>query len=434
MEYFQRNKEQSEKLKNEIRNIECAVKNIYKDQEERCQNSEVIRLHETTLSGEELIAFVNCYLKGNITMSEINKKYEYTAKQYFGTGYCVSNNSGSSANLLAISGLIQTNKLKAGDKVLVPALSWSTTVFPLLQYGLIPVFIDQDSESYNMDILKIKECIKEVGDIKAIMIIHTYGNPADIDSIMNIADEEKVVIIEDTCESMGASYKGKKVGSFGDVGTFSTYYSHHLCTLEGGLTVTNDEELDSVMQSIRSHGWIRHRSDKNEIARNNRKDDPNFVFNYAGYNLRMSEPQAAIGIEQFKKLDKFIMQRQSNAQKFISVVRKTLTEDIKTPRVSKGSESSWFGMPVIINKCNRHRLKRVKESLRDQGIESRPFLAGNFSTQPVMKKYNHIKYGSMTNTEMLENCALALPCHQSLNTNDMEKIAESLKNALETNV
>ena len=177
--------------------------------------------------------------------------------------------------------------------------------------------------------------------------------------------------------------------------------------------------------------WIRPRSDKNEIARQSGKDDPNFVFSYSGYNLRMSEPQAAMGIEQFKKLDKFIMQRQKNANKFISTVRETLIDEVKTPFVSKDAESSWFGMPVIIKHCNKDRLKDIKEVLKRRGIESRPFLAGNFATQPVMNKYNHLKYGRMINAEMLENCALALPCHQSLDENDMERIAESLKQALE---
>ena len=248
MEYFQRSNSQTESNKNEFKNIEHAVNNIYNTKENNAKDSELIRLHETTLAGEELMSFIKCYIEGNITMSEVNSQYEFTAKKYFGTDYCISNNSGSSANLLAISGLVQTNKLNVGDKVVVPALSWSTTVFPLLQHGLIPVFVDQDSESYNIDILKLKECVKEVDGVRAIMLIHTYGNPADICSIMNIAEENDLVVIEDTCESMGASFKGKKVGSFGNVGTFSTYYSHHLCTLEGGLTVTNDKELDSVMQ------------------------------------------------------------------------------------------------------------------------------------------------------------------------------------------
>ena len=432
MEYFERTNKRTDAHDVELKNIECSVRNIYKKELNSDGGSKIIRLHETTLGGEELLAFVNCYLEGNITMSKINSRYELIASKYFGSNYCLSNNSGSSANLLAISGLVQTNQLKSGDKVIVPALSWSTTIFPLTQYGLIPVFIDQDNESYNIDVKKIKECIREVDGIKAIMLIHTYGNPADIETIMNIAEEENLTVIEDTCESMGATYRGKKVGTFGKVGTFSTYYSHHLCTLEGGLTITNDEELNSVMQSVRSHGWIRHRSDKEEIAKQSGKDDPNFVFNYSGYNLRMSEPQAAMGIEQFKKLDKFIKQRQRNAHKFLAIVSEDMIEEIKTPIVSYNAESSWFGMPVIIKNCNRYRLKSIKNTLKQQGIESRPFLAGNFASQPVMNKYNHTIYGEMTNTEMLESCALALPCHQSLDEKDMEKIGESLKKALET--
>ena len=299
-------------------------------------------------------------------MGEANKEYEAIAQDYFGSKYCLSNNSGSSANLLAISGLIQTNKLKNGDKVIVPALSWSTTVFPLIQHGLIPVFVDQENSSFNIDPDQIKKCSKEIEGIKAIMLIHTYGVPADMETIMNIADENDWIIIEDTCESMGATYDNKKVGSFGTVGTFSTYYSHHICTLEGGLTVTSSHELSEVMQSIRSHGWIRHMEKKEEIALEAGKEDANFLFSYSGYNLRLSEPQAAMGIQQLQKLDKFIELRRKNAEHFIRLVDAGVSEAVKIPTVSDRKQSSWFGMPLVIKQCSRQRLRLIKQIFKKE--------------------------------------------------------------------
>ena len=426
MEYFKR--------EGKIENINLAdnLENIINTQysETRGNKGGIIRLHETTLAKEELIAFIKCYLNGNITMGEANKEYETIAQDYFGSKYCLSNNSGSSANLLAISGLIQTNKLKAGDKVIVPALSWSTTVFPLIQHGLIPVFVDQEDSSFNIDPDQIQKCSKEIQGIKAIMLIHTYGVPADMETIMNIADENDWIIIEDTCESMGATYDNKKVGSFGTVGTFSTYYSHHICTLEGGLTVTSNHELSEVMQSIRSHGWIRHMEKKEEIALEAGKEDANFLFSYSGYNLRLSEPQAAMGIQQLQKLDRFIEQRRKNAEHFIRLVDAGVGEAVKIPNVSERKQSSWFGMPLVIKQCSRQRLRLIKQIFKREGIETRPFLAGNFANQPVMEKYEHIKFGSLGVASSLDETSLAIPCHQSLDVSDMEKISETLISAL----
>ena len=426
MEYFKRDKK-SENI-NLAENLERAISTQYN--ESRVNIDGIIRLHETTLAKEELIAFIRCYLSGNITMGEANNMYETIAKEYFGSKHCLSNNSGSSANLLAISGLIQTNKLKAGDKVIVPALSWSTTVFPLIQHGLIPVFVDQENNSFNIDPDQIQKCSEEIKGIKAIMLIHTYGVPADMETIMNIADENNWIIIEDTCESMGATYDNKKVGSFGAVGTFSTYYSHHICTLEGGLTVTDSHELSEVMQSIRSHGWIRHMDKKEEIAVKAGKEDPNFLFSYSGYNLRLSEPQAAMGIQQFKKLDKFIAQRRKNAEHFRKLIDTGVNEEIGIPNVSDKKKSSWFGMPVVIKNCSRKRLRLIKQIFNRERIETRPFLAGNFASQPVMKNYEHIKFGCLDVASTLDETSLALPCHQSLNISDMEKISETLIKAL----
>ena len=189
-------------------------------------------------------------------MAENTRKFEDAFAKKIGSKYALMVNSGSSANLLAISSLVNSGKLNRGDKVIVPALAWSTTIFPLVQYGLVPVYVDCCSETFNINSNEIIKCYQE-HIIKGIMVIHTYGNPADMDFLVNFCESKSIFLIEDTCESMGAKWKDKPVGSFGDLGTFSSYYSHHICTLEGGLTVSKDKNLDDLMRSIRSHGWTR---------------------------------------------------------------------------------------------------------------------------------------------------------------------------------
>lgn len=426
MGYFERKEIDVQSTLDKIRDI---VNEEYISRKTR-KKEEIIRLHNSTLGSEELIGFIECYLKGQITMGKINTEYESVVSKYFDIKHCLSNNSGSSANLLAIAGLVEIGKLKKGDKIIVPALSWSTTIYPLVQHGLIPVFVDQSDTDYNIDIERMTECANEINGIKAVMLIHTYGVPVEMERIMNMAKDNNWVVIEDTCESMGAEYRNKRVGTFGDVGTFSTYYSHHLCTLEGGLTITENEELASVMQSVRSHGWIRHRSDKEEIAKQLGKNDCDFLFQYSGYNLRMSEPQAAMGIEQFKKLDEFIKLRQENASHFLSGIEHKLNE-LSMPVYNQDCKPSWFGIPIIINNCCTERIMKIKQIMKKNQIEVRPFLAGNFATQPVMSKYKHIKYGKLEVAERIEECAMAIPCHQSLNKDDMHRIAKIISLALE---
>ena len=185
--------------------------------------------------------------------------------------------------------------------------------------------------------------------IKALMIIHTYGNPCNMDKVQEICDKHKLILIEDTCESMGASWKGKPVGTFGELGTFSSYYSHHICTLEGGLTITNDNELSDIMKSIRSHGWIRGLKSIDKSKFNEKGFDLEFTFVNTGYNLRLSDPQAAMGIEQMKKLDSFVQKRREAANSYKELIKKDefLSRRIQVQEESENSKSSWFGFPIL---------------------------------------------------------------------------------------
>ena len=428
MNYFKRSLPEKKNLDKCIDKISREIDFLYN---QSSKNDEFIRLHSSTLGKEEFLAISKAILEGNITLGAYNNKYESIAKDIFESNFCVSSNSGSSANLLAISSLIQSNKLKRGDKVIVPALAWSTTIFPLVQYGLIPIYVDMCPVTFNLNTQDVVECIKKY-DVKAIMLIHTYGNPADMEFFENFCESNSLLLIEDTCESMGASWGGKPVGSFGILGTFSSYYSHHICTLEGGLTVCKDKNISDLMRSIRSHGWTRGIDFDLTGEKNIDKIDPDFMFLNMGYNLRLSDPQAAIGCVQLLKLNSFIERRRKAAEYFIKVINnsKVLSSHLKYQMVFDKALSSWFGFPLIFEKISSEDLRELRKVLLNFKIETRPFLAGDFSLQPVNKNFQNICFNSLPNLKDIQGNSLALPCHQDITFDEIEKIGSILENYL----
>ena len=404
-------------IKNSLEKICVALDEFYRDNNE-CHDA--VRLHESTLGKDEIIEFTRAYLEGSITLGKYNKRYEEMASKRFGTDYCVSSNSGSSANLLAISALVQSGRLNHGDMIAVPSLAWSTTVFPLVQYGLIPVFIDIDRNTFNIDLSKLREAIRSYG-IKALMLIHTYGNPVDMDVVIDICESSKVVLIEDTCESMGATWRGKSVGSFGELSTFSSYFSHHICTLEGGLTLTSNKELYHIMLSIRSHGWTRGIDFDLSDLQGLDEIDPTFLFLYLGYNLRMSDPQAAMGCIQLPKLDEYIASRKRMADLYIKTINASsiLKKSIRYMCTDSSGEPSWFGFPIFLEGMSYYDLTRLRKFLLQNRVESRPFLAGNFCLQPVSNKFNHIA-DNLEEIGLFHAQSFALPCHQGINDDNVK--------------
>tara|TARA_B100000700_G_C15062474_1_gene866802 strand:- start:5929 stop:7230 length:1302 start_codon:yes stop_codon:yes gene_type:complete len=425
MNYFDRSLPDEKLIEKTINNIDLSLRSFY---ETKTNEDNFIRLHSSTLGSDELLAFTRSYLEGNITVGKYNSEYESLACDYFKTKYCVTSNSGSSANLLAISALVQSGKLNKGDKVIVPSLSWSTTVFPLVQYGLIPVFVDISLNDFNLSLKNVEECVGD-HDIKAIMVIHTYGNPVDLDFLVNFCQSNGLLLIEDTCESMGASWNHHPIGSFGIVGTFSSYFSHHICTLEGGLTITKDNDLNNLMKSIRSHGWTRGIDFDMSSVDNIDLLDPTFLFLNIGYNLRLSDPQAAMGYVQIKKLDDYVKSRSKNANLYLNGVSNSsiLSKYITTQAVNPKAKSSWFGFPILLQDLRAQQVKLLRSKLLNKGIETRPFLAGDFTKQPVNKKYKFIRYTKLNNIDIFHNLSFALPCHQGLTSEQIRYVCESLE-------
>jgi CDP-4-dehydro-6-deoxyglucose reductase, E1 len=384
-----------------------------------------INLHEPTFGPDEVMAMVEVMLSTRVTMGPKVLGFESEIAKYFQVSEAITNNSGSSANLLAIAALVNPltkNGLKAGDEVIVPALSWSTTVWPLIQHNLIPVFVDIDPDTLNIDPIAIKEAISE--KTKAVMIVPVYGNPCDMDSIMKICDDFNLQLIEDNCESLGAYYDGKLLGSFGRIGTYSTYFSHHITTLEGGICTTNDFELAELIRIIRAHGWVRETKNPQKYYECFPEFDKKFLFVNLGYNLRLTEVGGAMGSVQLPKLKSFVENRRNCARILLEgLSRHNLVFDFQkeTPK----GEHSWFGFPIIVKPNSPFSAKQLREYLESNGIETRPIIAGNIASQPAVKMYPHRISGNLKNSNNILVNGLAVACHQSLSEEACRYIIET---------
>ena len=390
--------------------------------------SSLIKLHSSTLNADSIYECLHSMLEGNITLGEGNLLYEENISNFFKVNHAITVSSGSSANLLAIFGLLEAGILNKGDKVIVPALSWSTTVFPLYQAGLIPVFCDQSESDFNINLVQVEEQAKR-NDVKGLMLIHTYGLSVNMDRVLDICQKNNITLIEDTCESMGASWGAKYAGSFGIVSTFSTYFSHHICTLEGGIVLTNDENLDEIYRSMRSHGWARNYPDNAEIFCKYEDHDPSFLFPNTGFNIRISEPQAKIGIEQLEILPSILERRTIAGNEYVKRIQ--AIPEINTYFIDDKSKCVFFGLPLLLpNTFNYKKTLELRKKLRIEGIETRPFLCGDFTKQPALRKINYEKPYKCYMANTLHQRSLALPCHQDISINDVQRVINAIKKFL----
>ena len=240
-------------------------------------------------------------------MSKITEKFENYFAKKMGSKFAVMTNSGSSANLLALSCLthpFNKEKLSSQDEVIIPAICWSTTLWPIIQNNLKPIFVDVDLNSFNIDTAKIINKINK--RTKAIMLVHVLGTSTNMSKLVKIANRYKLKIIEDTCESLGAEYNNKKLGTIGNFGTYSFYYSHQITSGEGGMIVCDNLQDYNILKTLRSHGWSRNTSFHNYYKKKYKMLDDKFLFIGPGYNVRPTDIQAAIALNQFKRLNKFI--------------------------------------------------------------------------------------------------------------------------------
>jgi len=382
-----------------------------------------VRLHHPTFGPDEIMAFTAQMLTTHVTMGPKVEAFEDRFCGALGYKIGVSNNSGSSANLLMLAALttpIYENRLLPGDEVILPALTWSTSLWPVIQRGLKPVFVDSDPETMNMRPDAIESAIGP--RTRAVMSVPVYGNPCDMDAIEDICKRRGLIHIEDCCESMGATYKGRSVGSFGLVSSFSFYFSHHITTLEGGICLTEDEDLADVMRIVRAHGWIRGVKNMDKWAKDGPNYDKRFTFVGEGYNLRLTEPQAAMGLVQIDKLQYFVEARRAHAE--FMKDRMTNYSDVLMPqRETEGAAHSWFGFPILVSEKASFSRDEICTFLSARGVETRPIIAGNLVRHPGTNLYDYREGGSLEGADAVMDCGFALPCHQSLTREALEYMA-----------
>lgn len=380
-------------------------------------------LATSTWDDKELAAIESVIKKDIYTMGESVAEFEKDFANFLDKKYCVMVSSGSTANLIATAALFYTKnpKLKKGDEVIVPAVSWSTTYFPLQQYGLKLKFVDIDLETLNYDLNALESAITE--DTKMIMVVNLLGNPNDFDAINAMIKNKDIFILEDNCESMGAEYKGKQTGTFGVMGTFSTFFSHHMATMEGGFVTTDDEELYHILLSMRAHGWTRNLPKENKVCE--KSDDwfeESFRFVLPGYNVRPVEMSGAIGIEQLKKLPSFLVQRRKNAKLFVK-----LFENHPDFMIQKDIDnSSWFGFSLIIKPTSKLKRPDVIEKLQKNNIDCRPIVTGNFTRNDVMKFFDYEIHKELKNADYLHENGFFVGNSQVDLTKEIQFLAEVL--------
>lgn len=377
-----------------------------------------------TSSWDDLeIEAINKVIKtGYYSMGPFVADYEKQFGAYLNSKYNVMCSSGSTANLIMVAALFfRKNKpLKKGDEVIVPAVSWSTTYYPLAQYGLKLKFVDIDVETLNFDLKALEKAISS--KTKLIMAVNLLGNPNQFDQIQKIIDGKGIELIEDNCESLGAIYQGQQAGTFGIMGSFSSFFSHHIATMEGGLVCTNDEELYHILLCLRAHGWTRNLPKHNHVTgvKSDNAFEESFKFVLPGYNVRPLEMSGAIGQEQLKKLPQFIQVRRQNA-----IFYQELFGNHPDFYIQKElGQSSWFGFSFVIKPGSQvHRLKLI-DHLTQAGVECRPIVAGNFAKNEVLKWFEYEIDGALTNADRIDTHGFFVGNHQVPMSKEIKKLKE----------
>ena len=380
------------------------------------------QLLENGFSKEDILIGKKVLNSRQITMASFTRKFEIAFAKKIGAKYALMVNSGSSANLLATfaaGNLMRKNSLKRGDEVLVPALCWSTSIWPLVQFGLKLKFIDIDLETLNIKIDELKKNISK--KTKAIMLINVLGISANLFDISKLAKKKNLTIIEDNCESLGSRLKNKYLGTFGDFASFSFFYSHQITSGEGGMVVCKKKEDYDILFALRSHGWLggarfykRNLRDYKSYAKKNPQLDPRYIFINSGFNLRPTDIQGAIAHNQFKRLDSLMRQRNQNRNIIIKtlVSSKKWNNQFKFINIPNNFKPSWMGFPILLSERFRNKKKRFVNFLDSKGIETRPIISGNFLNQPAAKLYRLNKERrNYPNTQAVQELGFLIGLH-----------------------
>jgi CDP-6-deoxy-D-xylo-4-hexulose-3-dehydrase len=374
-----------------------------------------------------------------MTMGTKVRDFEHKFAEHVEAPYAVMVNSGSSANLLALAALtnpVRRRRLMPGDYVAVPAVCWSTSLWPIIQTNLIPVLVDVDPDTLNISIPSLRIALERY-PIKALMVVHILGNSTDMTELLRLVEEHNLILVEDTCEALGSRYRGSYLGSIGDFGTYSFYFSHHMTTIEGGMVICRTQEDSDLLHCLRAHGWSREQSDRDQIESRHKQIDPRFLFINVGYNLRPMEIQAAFGLAQIRRLDEMNRYRRENTHR----IRQAFQEhprwerQIRFPQAAADVDPCWFGFPFIVEPSVAFDYKKFTETLLQCGIDTRPIVSGNMALQPAVRLFNvDCSLGPFVGAQLVHDRGLFIGCHakpleeqriQQLVTAILKALAES---------
>ena len=388
-----------------------------------------VPLTRNTFGDEEIAAALEALVCGPVTLGPRVLAFEREFAQAHGAPDAVFCNSGSSANLLAMAVLARPQSstsgplLLPGDEVVVPAVTWSTTLWPVAQVGAVPVLADVDPATLNVTVQSIERALGP--RTRAVFVAHILGNPAPIDAIADLCRSRGLILIEDVCESLDAEIAGRKCGTFGRMGTFSFYFSHHMCTTEGGMVVCQDPEDGDRLRIQRAHGWTRNlpAASKARYEALHPDIDPRFLFVDTGYNLRPTDVQAAIGLVQLRRRLQFLAARRHAAS--VLTEARDRNADVFLP-MQFAAGASHFAFPLVIRPELDATRGDLAHYLEERGIENRPLVAGNLARQPALRHVVHRIAGPLLGADLLHERAMYVGIHPNLAADDLASFVAAI--------
>lgn len=414
-----------------LKNKKFLKKYVNSELESKKNSSTTLTLSEPVFNHKEIISSIDSIINLNLSQGKKVKTFEKNYSRYIGTKYGIAVNSGSSANLIAIAALIETFNIKKGDEVIIPAATFATVAMPIIQLGLVPVYVDVSKENLNIDPKKIEKSISK--KTKILMIVHTLGLACDMKAINKIVKKHKLILFEDCCEAHGSMFNNKKVGSFGHISAFSFFVAHNMTTGEGGMILTNNSKLDLICRSIREFGRINFNS-KNIKSRWFTDDrfknyDKRYIFQRLGYNMRMTEINASFGIEQLKKLDKFNAIRIKNAKYLNDNFKKFNLNNyfnlyVNFPKL----EHTYYGFPILIKEPCKFSRYQLISFLEENNVQTRPLFAGNLPDQPGLRKMPKKIRSKLSNTLILKENLFFIGVHPMISKRTFDRFINLMVN------
>ncbi len=383
-----------------------------------------INLTSVTFGDEEIAEALDSLKSGFVTMGDKCRRFEHAFSELHHGLPAVFVNSGSSANLLATFAAANPDYharkggIRPGSEVIVPAVAWSTSIWPVVQAGAIPVLVDCDSDTLSIIPQEIEKAIGS--NTKAIVLVHPLGNICDMNAIVDICERHSLTLIEDTCEALGSVYENRMAGSFGDFGTYSFYFSHHLTTIEGGMVICRDEEDAKLLRVMRAHGWSRETQSAAKLP-----FDKRYEFINTGFNLRPSDINGAFGLHQIKKLGTFKAARETVVKGLLNGLADLIDGGkVRPMRINKNVRASYFGFPILCN--SKDERDRLSDHLEGDGIETRPIICGNMARQPAMKMIEHRISGTLSGADEIMDCGIYWGVHPHMDDKQIDYIAQSM--------